>query len=88
MEQNTLNCEKEILSTDQQYNEYIMTSLRTMWGCDFEKIKNWGEDTVEHFLNKSEVFIKNKTLLKEGQFFKLTRQGKLLADNISMELFR
>ena len=88
LEQNELNCEKEILSTDQQYNEYIMTSLRTMWGCDFEKIKKWGEDTVEHFLNKSEVFIKNKTLLKEGQFFKLTRQGKLLADNISMELFR
>ena len=88
LKENKLNCEVETLSPDQQYNEYVMTSLRTMWGCDLEKIKSWGETTTQYFLNKSEVFIKNKTLQKEGQFFKLTRQGKLLADNISMELFR
>jgi len=87
LQQNELNCEKETLSSDQQYNEYVMTSLRTMWGCDLEKIKSWGDTTVQYFLNKSEVFIKNKTLQQEGQYFKLTRQGKLLADNISMELF-
>ena len=30
----------EILTKEQQYNEYILTALRTKWGCDFNKIKS------------------------------------------------
>lgn len=32
--------EKEILTTSQRYNEYVMTSIRTSWGCDIEHIAN------------------------------------------------
>ena len=79
--------EKEILSPEQQYNEYVMTALRTMWGCDLEKIKIWGDDFEKYFLEKSEIFIENKTMHREKDHFILTKNGKLLADNISMELF-
>ena len=32
--------EIEHLTKDQQYNEYVLTSLRTMWGADNSYIKN------------------------------------------------
>ncbi len=79
--------EKEILSAEQQYNEYVMTALRTMWGCDLQKIKIWGDTFEKYFLKKSEIFIQNETMRREGDHFILTTKGKLLADNISMEMF-
>jgi len=43
--------EKEYLSKDQMYNEYVLTSLRTSWGCDIEHIKNaFGEKYSQHFI--------------------------------------
>ncbi|HHM20934.1 MAG TPA: radical SAM family heme chaperone HemW, partial [Bacteroidetes bacterium] len=48
----------EILTPQQQYNEYVMTSLRTMWGINFFKIKNMGQDI--YFLKKI------KPCLEEG----------------------
>jgi len=78
----------EILTTTQQYNEYILTALRTKWGCQLEKIKNWGREyelyftkTVESYLTAGLVFE------KDGTFF-LSNKGKLLADRIAMELFK
>ena len=85
--ENKISFEKEVLTPTQQYNEYVMTALRTMWGCDLEKIKSWGADMESHFLQKVEIFIKNKTLLQKDNHFMLTQKGKLLADNIAMELF-
>ena len=41
--------EKEILSKEQQYNEYILTALRTKWGCNLAKITHWGTDFKAHF---------------------------------------
>lgn len=79
--------EKEILSSEQQYNEYVMTALRTMWGCDLGKIKTWGNDFEKHFLKSSEFFVQNETMVNVGDHFILTKKGKLLADNIAMELF-
>ncbi|MDA8972459.1 radical SAM family heme chaperone HemW [Saprospiraceae bacterium] len=79
--------EVEILSLKQQYNEYIMTALRTMWGCNLGKIRTWGDDFEKYFLKSSEVFLKNGTLKQDRGSFILTKKGKLLADNIAMELF-
>ena len=79
--------EKEVLSSEQQYNEYVMTALRTMWGCDLKKISIWGDNFVKYFLKTSEVFVQNETVRRDGDHFILTKKGKLLADNIAMELF-
>ena len=83
--EDNLTFEKEILTIEQQYNEYVMTSLRTMWGCDLEKIKSW--DYEEYFLEKVKGFIQDGKMHKEDDSFILTKKGKLIADNISMELF-
>lgn len=79
--------EREVLSPDQRYNEYVMTALRTMWGVDMEKIRSMGEPYVRQFISASKPFLESGALEKSGNCFRLTRAGKLFADRIAMELF-
>lgn len=80
--------EEEILTPVQRLNEYIMTSLRTMWGCDLEKIRNeFGQDYANEINTNSEQFEEKKWLLKKDHKIFLTNQGKLYADKIAGELF-
>jgi oxygen-independent coproporphyrinogen-3 oxidase len=80
--------ETEILSTENQLNEYLMTGLRTIWGCDLQHIeKTFGKQFSEKILpiikqKKTEGLIEIN-----GTNFKLTRKGKLFADGIASELF-
>jgi len=84
-----LTAEKEVLSTDQLYNEYVMTSLRTSWGCDSAHIKNvFGDGVVAGFLDSINTFLEEKKVFQtDGRFF-LTNKGKLFADGIAAALFR
>ncbi len=76
--------EKEMLTPVQRYNEYVMTSLRTMWGCQLKKIEM---PFKSYFLQNIRPFLENGTLINSENTYYLTEQGKLLADYISMELF-
>ena len=80
--------EKEFLTTNQQYNEYILTSLRTMWGTDADFIKkHLGIDYFNLFISKSRQFIESGMLIKKDDVITLSEEGKLFADGISSELF-
>ncbi|MBC7774011.1 MAG: radical SAM family heme chaperone HemW [Phycisphaerae bacterium] len=79
--------EREVLTSVQRYNEYVMTSLRTMWGTDLEKIRAMNADFVVHFEAEAKSFLEMGVLEKDGQTFRLSRAGKLLADRVAMELF-
>ncbi|MFN0173269.1 MAG: radical SAM family heme chaperone HemW [Saprospiraceae bacterium] len=79
--------EREVLTPVQRYNEYVMTSLRTMWGTDLDKIRAMGEGFAPHFETEVRSFLDTGVMEKEGQKFRLTRTGKLLADRVAMELF-
>lgn len=79
--------EKELLSTTQRYNEYVMTSLRTIWGCNLEKVNEFGGKYGEHFLKTVQSFLRDEFVFEKGQTYFLSLKGKLLADKIAMELF-
>jgi len=79
--------EKEVLSKEQQYNEYILTALRTKWGCDINRIANWGKEFKAHFQKISQEYLSKKLIQQKNNIFTLTDNGKLLADKIAMELF-
>ncbi|MBW6459259.1 MAG: radical SAM family heme chaperone HemW [Bacteroidales bacterium] len=80
--------EKEILTPEQRYNEYVMTSLRTVWGCDTEHIANvFGEARRDFFLENARPFTEKNHLYQEGTRFFLTDEGKLFADGIAAALF-
>ena len=80
--------EIEVLSGDDHVNEYLLTTLRTVWGADIQKLKN---DFHYDIMSVHSEFIRNlveKNLaVIENNFLKLTRDGKLLADKISSDLF-
>ena len=85
LKENKLNFEIEILTPEQQYNEYIMTSLRTMWGIDFNKIKEMNFE--DYFLKNINSFLKKELIIKKGNHFILNNKAKFLADGIAAELF-
>lgn len=81
--------ETEQLSDDDRFNEYIMTSLRTMWGIDLEKIRvDFGEKTLQHLRTHLVPFVEQQNVeWVQERFFRLTSKGKLMADYIASELF-
>ncbi|MDX1943748.1 MAG: radical SAM family heme chaperone HemW [Saprospiraceae bacterium] len=80
--------EKEILTPAQRYNEYIMTSLRTMWGIKLPDIQAFGKDFEAHFLQTVPSFIEKGWIFEKDNSFILSTKGKLFADFISAELFK
>lgn len=88
LEQGRIPFETEILGEAEQYDEYVMTSLRTMWGCSLAEIeKRWGRERQEYLLSAAAPFLKNSWLTEADGYLLLTRQGKLFADRIASELF-
>jgi len=83
-----ISAEIENLSESQLYNEYILTSLRTMWGTDLAIIESrFGQKFLTHFLILIEKFLhNNKVVYKDGNY-RLSDEGKLFADGIASELF-
>lgn len=80
--------EKEILTKEDKFNEYVMTSLRTSWGCDVEKIElDYGISYKNHFLKNVKNYLDKGIMLKNNNNFVLTDKGMLFADGIAMELF-
>ena len=81
--------EVEVLTKKDQFNEYIMTGLRTIWGVSINTIElDFGLDYKTHLLEASEVF-KNQRLLEhdDSNCLKITKSGQFLADGIASELF-
>lgn len=81
-------CEQEQLSMVTQCNEYIMTSLRTCWGCDVEVIRDkFGAGVAENLLVAAQHFIETGQMISADGKLILTPSGRLFADGISAELF-
>ncbi len=88
LQEHKLNFEEEQLSPIAHLNEYIMTSLRTMWGCDLDKIaREWDSNCAKEVEKNSHLFMEKKWLVQNGKKLLLTDEGKLFADKIASELF-
>ncbi len=80
--------EKEILTETERYNEYILTSLRTIWGVDSDYlVSNFNKNLLKLFLTQVAVYIKNESVVLNNINYTLTNKGKLLADKIASDLF-
>lgn len=80
--------EKETLTLTDRYNEYVMTSLRTMWGADLDFIrKRFGDIYAEKFKNTTKKHILNEIMFQKDEKFILNDKGMLFADGIAAELF-
>jgi oxygen-independent coproporphyrinogen III oxidase len=78
--------ESEELDTRKRFNEYIMTSLRTMWGIDLEYVESMFEkEGYDYVVNLSGKFKDYGLMKPEKNSLVLTNQGKLISDNIISE---
>jgi oxygen-independent coproporphyrinogen-3 oxidase len=80
--------ELEVLTAEDHINEYLLTTLRTSWGCDLKKL----EQAYHYNLPKTQeqylrTLLENGLAIVENDHLKLTKTGKLLADKISSDLF-
>lgn len=78
----------EKLTDADHVNEYLLTGLRTKWGCQLDLLEqlsnfqflNTNRQLIIELTNKSWIHILDNTLM-------LTEAGKLFADRITSELF-
>jgi len=88
LSQNMLANECEILSKTDAYNEYVMTSIRTIFGTHLSKIKeDFGDEVEKHFLLEISPFRSNGWVKETDRIFTLTHSGKLFCDYITENLF-
>ena len=77
----------EYLTKEMQYNEYVMTAIRTQWGVSVHYIQNrFGEDFLDHF-QKNIAAIPSDWLIFEGEYVITTEKGALFSDAIAEKLF-
>jgi oxygen-independent coproporphyrinogen-3 oxidase len=88
MEKGVPDMQREELTVAQRLNEYIMTSLRTIWGVDLAYIeKEFTQVLLDEVMAEARPYLGSADLeLRENKLF-LTDKGKLIADRIASDLF-
>lgn len=85
----TLPSTSEVLSTADQYNEYVMTGLRTIWGISLSTVlEKFGTKYHNYILSASETFITQQLLYIDNDKLLVTAKGKFLSDGIASDLFK
>ena len=80
--------EKETLSPEQLYDEYVMLRLRTHWGIDLKWLKReMGERFSSYCEQHAQPLIAQGRLSQTREFLYLTDAQMLFADGVAEELF-
>jgi len=79
--------ETELLTEINRLNEYIMTSLRTMWGLDLDRLNSIAAGSSPQLITAARPFFDSDRMRQNDNTIYLTSKGKLYADHIASELF-
>ncbi len=86
--QGNMPIERETLSLIDQYNEFVMTGLRTAKGVALSDIqKRFGERFAELFEQQLEKHLLQQNVFWDGDTIRATRKGRFLVDGIASDLF-
>ena len=87
IETNSQFWESEILSVQDQYNDYMITSLRTKWGISAAYLQqNFPEKFFMHFQHEAKKFISTEHLVLNEGVYGLSAEGLFISDKIMEEL--
>lgn len=87
-----INEEKRPFETEQRdtptrYNEFIITSLRTIWGISLEQLhQQFGEELTAYCLRMADEHLKSHQLEQRNGALCLTREGIFVSDGIMSDL--
>ena len=82
------NAERETLSPEQCYDEYVMLRLRTHWGIDLKWLKReMGERFSTYCETQARLLIAQGRLSQTNEFLYLNDEQMLFADGVAEALF-
>ena len=88
LEKDQLPQQTEELSIADQFNEYVMTRLRTKFGVSIVEVKEkFGADYWRHLLHNAEPLQQKQLLEERDGVYHITTKGKFLSDGIAADLF-
>lgn len=73
----------ENLSTSDRINDYMLTSLRTIWGADIDCLKaNFGDAVAQRMLHIAEKYCRLGSMTSTGKNFQIVPNRFLISDGI------
>ena len=87
IEENRRAFEIEQLDQATRYNEFIITTIRTVWGTPIEKLKQtFGNELWEYCRKMAAPYLENGKLEEHEGALRLTREGIFISDSIMSDL--
>ena len=87
IEGNQRDFETENLDQTTRYNEFIITTIRTVWGTPIEKLKQeFGNELWEYCRKMSAPYLENGKMEVHEGALRLTREGIFISDSIMSDL--
>jgi oxygen-independent coproporphyrinogen III oxidase len=84
----TIPCTREELTAEDVVNDYLLTTLRTSWGADLQKLRQeFGYDVQALHGPYLDTLYAGQLAILSGDSLRLTKRGKMLADKIAADLF-
>jgi oxygen-independent coproporphyrinogen-3 oxidase len=78
----------EVLTLSDQYNDYILTRLRTSAGIDLNEVQTqFGDEMHRYLLAEARLPVDEGLLHSSEDSLRLSHQGKFLADHVCAQLF-
>ena len=79
---------EELETFDSLYNERILTSLRTCWGLDLNRLAaDFGPDRAHYCMEQARPHIEAGRLAVADGILRITREGIFTSDDIMSDLF-
>jgi len=79
--------EREELTLDEHYNEFVFTALRTCIGVNLEALeRRFGKVRLAYCLESAQRYLENGMLVKCDGYLHLTRAGIFVSDGIMSDL--
>lgn len=81
------NIEIEILDLKKQYNDFIITGMRTIWGIDTKILeKRFGKDMLNYCIKNVQANIDSGFVTYNDNILKLTKKGVFISDGIMSDM--
>jgi len=84
----SISYNKEILSINDRYNEYIITRLRTIWGISLREVnEKYGKVYYHYIKDKLKKYSQSDYLLVNEDTITLSKKGLFISDMILEDFF-
>lgn len=77
---------KEILTNEEKYNDFIITKLRTKEGINLSELEKFGEKLQQYCIKNTQKWIQSGQLIIDNKQLALTKSGIFVSDSIFSDL--